>query len=74
MKTEIPRNATGQGKGGVLVPFCLIFLVKLNEIVFIPSLLCCVSDIGEKGLGYTRKIPINYRLNLYNIYKIVYYK
>ena len=26
MKTEIPRNATEQGKGGVLVPFCLIIL------------------------------------------------
>lgn len=73
MKTEIPRNATGQGKGGVLVPFCLIILVKLNGIVFTPSPLCCVSDIGE-GLGYTRKITINYRVNLYNIYKIVYYK
>ena len=70
MKTEIPRNATEQGKGGVLVPFCLI---NLEWDCIYPSPLCCVSDIGE-GLGYTRKIPINYRVNLYNIYKIVYYK
>ena len=28
MKTEIPRNATEQGKGGVLVPFCLIILAN----------------------------------------------
>ena len=27
-KTEIPRNATEQGKGGVLVPFCLIILAN----------------------------------------------
>ena len=72
MKTEIPRNATEQGKGGVLVPFCLIILAN-GMGLYLPFPLCCVSDIGE-GLGYTRKITINYRLNLYNIYKIVYYK
>ena len=55
MKTEIPRNATEQGKGGVLVPFCLIILA--NEmglyLLFFP-VLRYRKDTGETPVSEER--------------------